>query len=187
MRRDLPSRHRGSCCNHHAPPSFTLTTSSPSLPLRRRRLPFAVGSRPAKGRPPLRLALPPLLGAGLSAGGSPLRAGRSRSCPRVADHYGLLPLRATAHCRGPSRSRPPLASSQAMAGRPCRGPGRGQPPLHADSMHVAAPPPQAAPTFTANRCNKCVEQFYVIQSLHMQFKTNFSYENLGSDTIVRKP
>ncbi|RZS28441.1 hypothetical protein BHM03_00062031, partial [Ensete ventricosum] len=41
--------------------------------------------------------------------------------------------------------RSPLAGSQAMAGRPCRGPGRGQPPLHADSMHVAAPPLQAAP------------------------------------------
>ncbi|RWW35199.1 hypothetical protein BHE74_00059895, partial [Ensete ventricosum] len=32
-----------------------------------------------------------------------------------------------------------------------RGPGCGQPPLHVDSMHVAAPPPQAAPTFAANR------------------------------------
>ncbi|RRT41910.1 hypothetical protein B296_00036129 [Ensete ventricosum] len=67
---------------------------------------------------------------------------------------GGRPLRAAAPCRGPSRSRSPLTGSQAMAGYPYRGPGRGQPPLHADSMHVAASPPQAAPTFAANRCNK---------------------------------
>ncbi|RRT57472.1 hypothetical protein B296_00020090, partial [Ensete ventricosum] len=47
------------------------------------------------------------------------------------------PLRST----GPGRSRLPLAGSQAMASRPYMGPGHGQPPLHADSMHVAAPPP----------------------------------------------
>ncbi|RWV77585.1 hypothetical protein GW17_00061561 [Ensete ventricosum] len=86
-----------------------------------------VGSRPAKGRPPLRLALPPLLEAGLAAVGR---------CP----------------C-----GRSPLAGSQAMAGRPYRGLGCGQPPLHVDSIHVAAPPPQVAPTFAANRCNKRVE------------------------------
>ncbi|RWW51673.1 hypothetical protein BHE74_00041955, partial [Ensete ventricosum] len=49
---------------------------------------------------------------------------------------------------------------------PLQGPGCGQPPLHAESMHVAAPPPQAMPTFAANRYNKHVEQFYVIQSHH---------------------
>ncbi|RRT75902.1 hypothetical protein B296_00020460 [Ensete ventricosum] len=38
-----------------------------------------------------------------------------------------------------------------MAGRPYRGPSRGQPPLHADSMHVAAPPPQAVLIFVTNR------------------------------------
>ncbi|RRT35925.1 hypothetical protein B296_00050015, partial [Ensete ventricosum] len=80
--------------------------------------------------------------------------------------------------------RPPLAGSQAMADRAYRGPSRGQPPLHANSMHVAASPPQAAPTLAANHCNKGVEQFYAIQSHHTQFKTNFLYENLGSDTIV---
>ncbi|RWW51527.1 hypothetical protein BHE74_00042123, partial [Ensete ventricosum] len=53
---------------------------------------------------------------------------------------------------------PHLAGSQAVADRPYRGPGRGQPPLHVYNMHVATPPPQAAPTFAANRCNKRVEQ-----------------------------
>ncbi|RWW36930.1 hypothetical protein BHE74_00058013 [Ensete ventricosum] len=63
----------------------------------------------------------------------------------------------TAPYRGPGRSRPPFASSQAMVGRPCRGPGCGQPPRHADIMYVVAPPLQAAPTFAANHCNKRVE------------------------------
>ncbi|RRT58272.1 hypothetical protein B296_00032333, partial [Ensete ventricosum] len=120
--------------------------------------------------------LPPLLAVGLAAGGNPLRASRSRSCTRVAAPY-----------RGPGRSRPPLAGSQAMADRPYRGPSYGQPPLQVDNMHVVAPPPQAAPNFAANRCNKHVEQFYTIQSHHTQFKTNFSHENLGSDTTVGKP
>ncbi|RWW47151.1 hypothetical protein BHE74_00046883 [Ensete ventricosum] len=79
-------------------PSFP-STLPPSLPLRRRRLPLLTGSRPAKGRPPLRL--------------SPLRASRCKQlCPRMAvapagwpqpvgtstcrcRPYGLLPLRAT--------------------------------------------------------------------------------------------
>ncbi|RRT33500.1 hypothetical protein B296_00039177 [Ensete ventricosum] len=54
--------------------------SLPSLPLRRRRLPFAVGSRPAKGRPPLQPASSLLLAAGLAAGGSLLRVPR---CQRL--------------------------------------------------------------------------------------------------------
>ncbi|RWW72669.1 hypothetical protein BHE74_00019515 [Ensete ventricosum] len=74
-----------------------------------------------------------------------------------------------------------------MADRPYRGPGHGQPPLHADSMHVAAPPPQAAPTFAANRYDKRVEQFYAIQSHHTHLKTNFLPESLGSDTTIGKP
>ncbi|RWW84782.1 hypothetical protein BHE74_00006584 [Ensete ventricosum] len=57
---------------------------------------------------------------------------------------------------GLGHNRLPLAVSQAMVGRPYRGPGRGLPPLQADNMHVAAPPPQAAPTFAANHCNKRV-------------------------------
>ncbi|RWW15581.1 hypothetical protein GW17_00020570 [Ensete ventricosum] len=130
-----------------------------------RRLPFVVGSRPTKGQPSLRLA--PLLAAGLAA------AGRAR---------GWLPLAGCCPC-----GRPPLASSQAMAGRPCRGSGRDQPPLDADNMHVATPLPQAVPTFAVNRCNERVEEFYVIQSHHTQFKTNLSHENLGSDTTVVEP
>ncbi|RWW36126.1 hypothetical protein BHE74_00058882 [Ensete ventricosum] len=39
----------------------------------------------------------------------------------MAGHW-RLPLRAGRPCRGPGRSRPPLAGSQAMADRPCRGP-----------------------------------------------------------------
>ncbi|RWV85957.1 hypothetical protein GW17_00052195, partial [Ensete ventricosum] len=50
---------------------------SPSL-RRRRRCPFAVGSRPAKGRPPLQPVLSPLLATGLAAGGNPLLASRCR-------------------------------------------------------------------------------------------------------------
>ncbi|RWV86663.1 hypothetical protein GW17_00051414 [Ensete ventricosum] len=99
----------------------------------------------------------------------------------------LQPLQTVDPCRGPGRSRSPLAGSQAMASRSCRGPGHGQPPLHADNMHVTAPPSQATPTFAANRCNKRIEQFYAIQSHYTQFKTNFSHENLGSDTTVGKP
>ncbi|RZS21633.1 hypothetical protein BHM03_00054300, partial [Ensete ventricosum] len=119
---------------------------------------------------PFQGATTPAAGAAAPAGG---RVGRSRSCPRVA-----------APCRGACRNRPPLAGNQAMVGRTYRGPGCGQPPLHANSMHVATPPPQAAPTFAANRCNKCVEQFYVIQSRHTQFKTNFSHKNLGSNITL---
>ncbi|RZS26710.1 hypothetical protein BHM03_00060088, partial [Ensete ventricosum] len=45
---------------------------------------------------------------GLATTGWPLRAGRNRSCPRVA-----------APCIGPGRSRPPLAGSLAMASHLC--------------------------------------------------------------------
>ncbi|RWW37319.1 hypothetical protein BHE74_00057588, partial [Ensete ventricosum] len=85
-------------------PSFTLTTP---LPLRRRRLPFATDSRP------------PLLVAGLSTGGNPLRAGRSRPCPQVAAPCGLLPLRAITTCRGHGHSQSPLyRGALATAGHP---------------------------------------------------------------------
>ncbi|RRT34928.1 hypothetical protein B296_00048263, partial [Ensete ventricosum] len=87
----------------------------------------------------------------------PLRAGRNRPCPRVAAPCGLLPLRAVAPLQAAWSQSAALEGSQAMVDRPCREPGRGQTPLHADNMHVAAPPPQAAPTFTTNRCNKRVE------------------------------
>ncbi|RWV82027.1 hypothetical protein GW17_00056507 [Ensete ventricosum] len=93
---------------------------------------------------PCQGAATPTTGTAAPAGD---RAGHIRSCPRVA-----------APCRELGHSRSPLVGSQAMAGHPCRGPGRGQPPLYADSMHVAAHPPQAAPTIAANRCNKRMEK-----------------------------
>ncbi|RRT32044.1 hypothetical protein B296_00056446, partial [Ensete ventricosum] len=88
---------------------------------------------------PAQAATTPAIDAAAPSGS---RAGRNRSCSRVAAPCELLPLRAVAPCSGPDCSRSPLADSQAMAGRPYRGPGRGQPPLHIDSMHVAAPPPE---------------------------------------------
>ncbi|RRT78827.1 hypothetical protein B296_00019315, partial [Ensete ventricosum] len=110
---------------------------------------------------------PPLVGAALqptTLGRLPLRYGRGQAPPLSG-----LALAAAGHPfkEGLGHSRSPLVGSQAMADRPCRGPSRGQPPLHADSMQVAAPLPQVAPTFAANRCNKRVEQFYAIQSHHM--------------------
>ncbi|RWV96415.1 hypothetical protein GW17_00040876 [Ensete ventricosum] len=101
------------------------------MPLRKRRLPFTTGSRPTKGRPTLRPAPPPLLAAGLVA------VDRAR---------GWLPLDGCCPYRWP-----PLAGGLAVAGRPL------QVAKPVDSMHVAAPPPQAAPTFAANHCNKHVE------------------------------
>ncbi|RRT35776.1 hypothetical protein B296_00053728, partial [Ensete ventricosum] len=81
---------------------------STPLPLRRWRLPLPVGSRLAKGRPPLWLASSPLLAVGMATGDSPLRAPYNQSCPRAAvaptgdastrrhrHPYELLPLRAT--------------------------------------------------------------------------------------------
>ncbi|RWW50508.1 hypothetical protein BHE74_00043209 [Ensete ventricosum] len=102
-------------------------------------MPFAAGNRHANGQPPLRPAPLPRLAVGLAVGGNPLRASRYRLA------LASWPLAVA-----------PTGWPQAMVGRPCRGPVRGQPPLHADSMHVAAPPPQAMPPFAANRCNKRV-------------------------------
>ncbi|RZS15904.1 hypothetical protein BHM03_00047804 [Ensete ventricosum] len=72
--------------------------SSPSsvLPLRRQRLPLPAGNHPAKGRPPLRLALPPLLAAGLAAGDSPLWEPYSRPPLRVPHCKQVCPRAATA-------------------------------------------------------------------------------------------
>ncbi|RZS04241.1 hypothetical protein BHM03_00034548, partial [Ensete ventricosum] len=66
-------------------------STPPSLPLRRRRLPFPTGSRPAKGRPPLRLAPLPQLAAGLAMGGSPLQVPRSRPPLRASCYKRLSP------------------------------------------------------------------------------------------------
>ncbi|RWW43707.1 hypothetical protein BHE74_00050606 [Ensete ventricosum] len=80
--------------------------------LRMRRLRLPAGSRPAKGRPPLRLAPQPLLGVGLATGGSPLwatcswpslRASRSWSCSQAttAPEGGWMPYSRPGHpCKG---------------------------------------------------------------------------------------
>ncbi|RZR73160.1 hypothetical protein BHM03_00020932, partial [Ensete ventricosum] len=65
---------------------------SGSLPLRKRRLPLPAGNRLAKGWPPLQLAAAPcgrptagpLLRPSCCKRLPPLRAGRSRPCPRAA-------------------------------------------------------------------------------------------------------
>ncbi|RZS26147.1 hypothetical protein BHM03_00059454 [Ensete ventricosum] len=75
---------------------------------------------------------------------------------------------------GLSRSRLPLTAGLAMGGRPCMGAGRGWRPLL-----LAA--------FAAKMQQEYIEQFYMILSYHMQFKTNLLLENLGSDTIIGKP
>ncbi|RRT31882.1 hypothetical protein B296_00057071 [Ensete ventricosum] len=67
-----------------------------------------------------------------------------------------------------------LGHGLAVGGRPCMGAGRGW-----SSILLAA--------FAAKMQQEYVEQFYVIQSHHTQFKTNLSHENLGFDTTVEKP
>ncbi|RZS28028.1 hypothetical protein BHM03_00061579 [Ensete ventricosum] len=62
--------------------------------MRRRRLPWHAGSRPAKVWPPLRLAPSPLLAVGLVASGHSLRAPCSRP-PLRAPHCKRLCPRAT--------------------------------------------------------------------------------------------
>ncbi|RWV76804.1 hypothetical protein GW17_00062473 [Ensete ventricosum] len=117
MCRNLPPRHRGSRCHLHAPdtPLHVITNNhriilfskgcpNLSFPLCIVATVAQATAALAKGRPPLRLASPPLLATGLAAGDSPLRApcnrpplwvprckrlpplrvGRSRPCPRVA-------------------------------------------------------------------------------------------------------
>ncbi|RZR71143.1 hypothetical protein BHM03_00003839 [Ensete ventricosum] len=109
-------------------PSLTLTVS-PLLPLHRQWLPLPVDSYPAKGRPPLRPALLPLLATapyGLlllratACGLLPLRASHCRSCLRVVVAFVGDRLRASSH---------PLGRSLSAAGCPCSRPGRGWPPL----------------------------------------------------------
>ncbi|RWW36990.1 hypothetical protein BHE74_00057949, partial [Ensete ventricosum] len=95
-----------------------------------------------------------------------------------------LPLRSR-----PAKGRPPLrpASLPLLAqgavpcgliaiGRPCKGASRGHARL-----------PLARASFAVKPQQEHVERFYTIKSHHTQFKTNLSYENLGSDTTVGKP
>ncbi|RWW37953.1 hypothetical protein BHE74_00056865 [Ensete ventricosum] len=74
-----------------------------------------------------------------------------------------------------ARTSCPLAGGQVMAGRSCRRPGRGWPPI----LLLAA--------FAAKTQQERVERFYAFKSHHTQFKTNLSYENLGSDATIGKP
>ncbi|RWV88542.1 hypothetical protein GW17_00049357 [Ensete ventricosum] len=123
--------------------------------------------------------------ATVPAGGSPLRVGRRRLCLLAATPCGLTVGRRP--CRRPWPQPVAPAGGLVVGGRPNRWHGCGRLPLQVDSMQVAAPQPASSATIAAHRCNKCVEWFYVIQSHHTQFKTNFSHENLGSDTTVWKP
>ncbi|RWW13586.1 hypothetical protein GW17_00022684 [Ensete ventricosum] len=104
--------------------------------------PPRTGTAPARGRscqrPPLQVvalaAMLPLAAlqraattCGLAVGGCPLRAGRSRSCPRGCCPCGWPPLaggpwlQLAAPCKGPGRSQPPPCSGAlAAAGRNSR-------------------------------------------------------------------
>ncbi|RRT44212.1 hypothetical protein B296_00050430, partial [Ensete ventricosum] len=67
-----------------------------------------------------------------------------------------------------------LSRGLAVGGWPCIGAGHGW-----THLLLAA--------FAAKTQQEHVERFYTIQSLHTQFKTNLSHENLGSNTTVGKP
>ncbi|RRT31423.1 hypothetical protein B296_00057727 [Ensete ventricosum] len=100
-------------------PLLAPSVSPPLLLLRRRRLPFTVDSRPAKGRPHLRLApcSQPPCERRAASGCRPLRT--------AAPGGDSRPLRA-----GPSRNRSPTY-----------GGGRGWPTLHGDWLWLVTPPP----------------------------------------------
>ncbi|RWW25187.1 hypothetical protein GW17_00010475 [Ensete ventricosum] len=105
------SYHYASCLSPLSP-SASSSTSLP-LPLRRRWLPLLVGSRPAKGWPPL------VADVAAPAGG---RAGRSRLCPwATIAPTGGCPMRAAAPAGGR-----PLQRGLAAVGRPLAS---GRPPL----------------------------------------------------------
>ncbi|RRT53384.1 hypothetical protein B296_00015622 [Ensete ventricosum] len=76
-----------------------------SLPQRKRRLPWPIGSHPAKWRPPLWLAPSPLLATGLAASDSPLRS--YCPCGRLSPLAGTVGL--------------PCGLALAAAGRPLAG------------------------------------------------------------------
>ncbi|RWV78046.1 hypothetical protein GW17_00061049 [Ensete ventricosum] len=114
-------------------------STSPSLPLRRQWLPLPTSSCPAKGRPPLRLAPPPLLAAGLAAGMGDCRPCRLAATGRAHGRCFCSqapPLWAAAPCghRWPlfratlAASNRPLAGDLchdlAVGGRPYMGAGR---------------------------------------------------------------
>ncbi|RZS26065.1 hypothetical protein BHM03_00059360 [Ensete ventricosum] len=128
------------------PPKDALTplsssaSSSSLLPLRWLRLPLPVGNRPAKGRPPLRLAPPPLP-ARLAVGSSPCeRPTASPLCERHAAS-SCHPCGLAAVGRALGRHFCPPASplrATAPCGRYC--PDHGWPTLHRGWPWLAAPP-----------------------------------------------
>ncbi|RWW00676.1 hypothetical protein BHE74_00013092 [Ensete ventricosum] len=141
---------------------------------------------PCGWRQPLEstLQLTPFVGAALQAAAA-LAGWRQSIVPAggasAQSHRPLLPLAGTAGLPfglALAAANRPLAGglgrSLAVGGRPSMGACRGWPPLLLAS-------------FAMKIQQKHVERFYAIQSHHTQFKTNLSHENLGSDTIVRKP
>ncbi|RZR96111.1 hypothetical protein BHM03_00025075 [Ensete ventricosum] len=103
-------------------------------------------------------------------------------------HALVPPLRADAIPKGgTSVGAAPTSAILASTGHDCvracypyRGSGYGRPPLQ-----VAWSPLLDA--FAIKMQQEHVEQFYMIQSYDMQFKTIFCINNLGSDTTVGKP
>ncbi|RZR85865.1 hypothetical protein BHM03_00012922 [Ensete ventricosum] len=133
------SHHHVSCSRHDRvglaitstlPPSITLTASStPSLPLRRRRLPCPPATAPVVGS---------ALAGGTSTGATPLRTGRGQALPLLVacgNPYGrrfgsqVPPLRAAApvgsHLQAASVCRPLRAGLSRSRPPPCGWPSRG--------------------------------------------------------------
>ncbi|RWV78884.1 hypothetical protein GW17_00060068 [Ensete ventricosum] len=210
MRHELPPWHHGSRYHLYAPTTLlhiiTTNHKHPAAVLARRQPPYqgaailaSSAAALAEGRA-LQTVAPasPMLQAIMLVG----RCGLAiivRACE------WLLPLRATVSTGGHlwdaalagscqwaskcpltgslGRSRLPLqpawpwvvalARGLAIAGHPCKGSGHGWP-------HLLA-------AFTTKIQPKHVERFYVIQSHHIQYKTNLSHKNLGSNTTVGKP
>ncbi|RWW59928.1 hypothetical protein BHE74_00033106 [Ensete ventricosum] len=207
MRRDLPPRHRGSHCNLHAPAMplhnfvhedspqnfLKFKGAGSSFSQKDALTPLAPSASPS---PPL---LPLPLPRGVHPCGCPCQGaftpaayGSPAAGPLCGRHTEsgcargqLLPLRDVAPASGVglpdglvlAAAGSPLVGGLsrglAMGGRPCMGAGRDWPPLLV--------------AFAAKIQQECIERFYAIQSHHTQFKTNLSYENLGSDTTVGKP
>ncbi|RRT52364.1 hypothetical protein B296_00018653 [Ensete ventricosum] len=125
---------------------------------------------PCQGAGAAAFAASVVLAGGTSMGAALMGAPASdRLCRRLAygrSAYRLPRSQSTPPLQGTLvAANRPLAGGQAMAGHLCKGSGHGQPP-HVDNMQVAAPRPQAVPTFAAIHCNKRVEQLYSLQCHH---------------------
>ncbi|RWV77162.1 hypothetical protein GW17_00062051 [Ensete ventricosum] len=201
MRRDLPPRHRGSRSIFHPHCAVAVAAPAQAAAALARRQPLCQGAttpaagtstgiaptsvvaaadRPCRRQPLQAVPLPTgCLPVGTEPVVSrPLRAGHGRPS---ADRW-QQPLR-----RGHRRLPPPcvlalvavgrpFVAELALTGHPCKGAGRGHAWL-----------PLARASFAVKTQQECVERFYVIQSHHVQFKTNLFHENLISDTAVGKP